>query len=279
MFLFSAMLVLGSIELALAQGEYVGSFLCALGGLGMFWPSIFLLRRFYRIAAGKDPDPPGTKPANSDWLSGRLYDGQIGKIVLLLLVSGAFAGTITFLSIVNAKKTAYQIEHEGIPWLFASFIGLMFAAMINWMIQIVRAWLRYGKGELRLVTGPGRIGGAFDACLIVHGKEKLSEGLRAEITCHRSDFRHRRTNPDSHTADLLFWDEVEINPARVRRAGSEEGLGIAFSIPNGLPPSGVDERTRHTTWTVQVTSLPNAPFPVHFQWIVPVLEIGAALKT
>lgn len=275
MLLFSVMLLFGGINAALVDHLYLPAILCTIGGLGLLWPSLFFLRRFYRVLAGKNPDPPGTKPADAEWRTGRLFDSPISKMALILVVLAAFAGTITFLSIVNAHKIAYGIKHNGIPWLFVGFMGVMFASLINWLIGLVTAWFRYGKGELRLVEGPGGIGGTFEARFIVHGKERLKEGLRAEITCHRSDFRHRRTNPESHTADLLFWDEIEIGPAQVLRTGADKGLPVTFRIPAGLPPSGADERTRHTEWTVQITSLPGARSFVQFQWTVPVFEAGS----
>ncbi len=274
MLLLSVMLLSGGINAAVVDRLYLPAILCTLGGLGLLWPSLFLLRRLYRILAGKNPDPPGTKPADTGWRTGRLFDSPVGKVALIFVVLAAFAGTITFLSIVNAHKIAYEIKHNGIPWPFVAFMGVMFATIINWLAGLLTAWFRYGKGELRLVEGPGRIGGTFAARFIVHGKERLKEGLRAEITCHRSDFRHRRTNPESHTADLLFRDEIEIDPAQVLRIGADKGLPITFRIPAGLPPSGVDERTRHTEWTVQITSLPGAKSFVQFQWNVPVFETG-----
>lgn len=274
MLLFSLMLLSGSVSMALLERQYVSAALCGVCGLGLLWPSLYLLRRFYRVLAGKDPDLPGKKPAKADWQTGRLFDSPAGKITLLLVVLTAFGATIGFLSIVNADKISYEIKHNGIPWLFVVFMGLLFATLLGWLFGLVTAWFRYGKGELRLICGPGRIGGTFEARFIVHGKEKLTEGLRAEISCHRSDFRHRRTNPDSHTADLLYWDEIEIDPAKVMRTGRDKGLPILFRIPAEAPPSGVDERTRHTEWTVQVTSLPGARFFAQFQWTVPVFDTG-----
>lgn len=275
MLLFSIMLLFGGINAAVVDHLYLPATFCIIGGVGLLWPSLFLLRRFYRVLAGKTPDPPGAKPADAEWRAGRLFDSPVGKIALILLVLAAFAGTITFLSIVNAHKIAYGIKHNGIPWLFVGFMGLMFATLINWLIGLTAAWFRYGKGELRLVEGPGRIGGTFEARFIVHGKKRLRERLRAEVTCHRSDFRHRRANVESHTADLLFWDEIEIDPAQALRTGANNGLPIIFRIPADLPPSGTDERTRYTEWMVQITSLPGAKSFVQFQWVVPVFETGS----
>ena len=123
-----------------------------------------------------------------------------------------------------------------------------------------------------MIEGPGHIGGTFEARFIVHSKGRLKERLRAEITCHRRGFRHRRTNPENHTADLFFWDGIEIDPTQVRHAGSDTGLPISFRIPADLPPSGVEERTRNTEWVIQITALPGARSFVQFQWIVPVFE-------
>lgn len=278
MALFCLMLALGSVNMVLLEGNYLGAVLVAACTAGLGWPTFFLLCRFYRVLAGEEPDPPNAKPANANWATGVLRDPQVGKVVLPLIVLAAFVGGGTFVGIHNAGKIAYNIKYNGIPWLFVGFMGLMMLTLVNWIVKLTVSWLRYGEGELKLSHGPGRLGERFEAQFIVPGKTRIKSGLRAELTCHLYDFRHRRTDHEGHTADLLWWHAVDIDADKVGRAIGKT-LPIRFNIPADLPPSGIDDLSREAEWTLQITSEAGALDMVHFQWTVPVLEPGVSIET
>lgn len=275
---FSLLLASGSATLVFVEHDYLPAFLCGLSAAGLGWPTTLLLRRFYRALAGKALDPPTTKPANADWLTGRLYDDQRGRWMLLLIFILVFAGGLSFVLIQNAPKPGSDAGFYAVPLWTALFWSPLFATLLNWMIKLLRAERMFGKGELRLVEGAGRLGSTFQGRFIVHGSAGIKEGLRAEISCRRYDFRHRRTNHQSHDADLLWWSEIEFNADTVGRIG-QDGLPVNFQIPHDLPPSGTDERTRHTEWLLEITSLPSSRHLIQFTWTIPVLKPGVSLES
>ena len=76
------------------------------------------------------------------------------------------------------------------------------------------AWFRYGKGELRLICGPGRIGGTFEA---VQGQ-----------------VRHGAAAVDAGDGTLLPWAPIATGSRVFALAASPDGIYLGGRIVAGV---------------------------------------------
>lgn len=93
-------------------------------------------------------------------------------------------------------------------------------------------WRRFGNMRLRLITLPGTIGGRFEACVEVPGRNARDAQCFIALRCAHAE--KAKTDPDN----ALLWESTlfhEESPTDARWTGLKVPVG--FDVPAELPPT------------------------------------------
>jgi len=200
-----------------------------------------------------------------EWADGRIKAGR-GRRVLFMWAMAVFWNAVS-------SPLLFIFREEWEKGNKAILIGLLFPLVgVGLLIAAIRTtlqWRRFGNSELRLKTLPGRVGGVFQARLVVPGMATSIQRFDLRLVCIRRTVS--RSGKNRTTREELLWESQRVAP---RQVFSFESTGtcvpVYFRVPADQPETLPGNPA--IVWKLEArASLPGIDYEEKFE--VPVFDI------